>query len=364
MRDMQFRAMNQRMNQSRAQSINRARGPMTQYNPRVQYSRTQYNPRIQRPLTQQRQYDSRIQRPRNQYNPRIQRPMTRQYNQMTQHNSRVQRPKQGQNILFYSKYCNHCKKFEQALLKTKVNNTFFKICVDIKGVKIPPFVTHVPTIIVYDKNQHKHVLSDKAAFEWLNELLDTPINISDYKPGEMGSSLSDTYAFLDEKQEIEHNFAFLDSIDNNFIYTPPETQDIKDTDSRLEALQKQRTLDDPSHSKRPPPKQPDFQKGFVQTSSSVNDSDYNRLLSLRQRESRNVGAVPLHAPNFQRTNFKSDMFQSNRGNRYQPAGYSSDMPRGNTFNTSLRDQNRNTYKIQRPQNKPNFSHSLKPLRVV
>ena len=112
------------------------------------------------------------------------------------------------NIFFYSNSCTFSKKFNEILSKTKVYNTFLKICIDIRGIRLPAFVKRVPTIVVYDTNGRRHILSGKEAFEWVCLLSDEPIDISEYQACEMGSAISDSYSYLDSKKEYEHNFQF------------------------------------------------------------------------------------------------------------------------------------------------------------
>ncbi len=285
--------------------------------------------------------------------------------------SSAQNKQENQSILFYSKFCDHSKKFLEGLYKTKLFNSFFRICVDVRNIKLPDFVARVPTIIVYDKNEHRHILSDKSAFEWLNQILDEPIDISCFESGEMGSSLSDTYAFLDGKVQQGRHFAYIDGMDNNPIYTPTEIGDDKSLEGELEKIHQQRSTDVPQQMRAHPNATPDFTRGFEQDGggSKIGHSEYDRLQSLRQQEDPK-GPTPMRAPNFQSTQFKSNLFQSKSGTGYQQIGISAapNTHTGQSYHQEL-IQNRNPQDMryqQAPSNmsSPDFQRMISPMKVI
>ena len=120
---------------------------------------------------------------------------------------------QRKNILYISKYCQWSKKFREALQKTPLFNKFVQIYIDTPGVKYPPWLQRVPTIQIYDQNRKRQILTDKHAFEWLNQYCDAPVDLAAYNEGGegMSSSLSDCFAFLDKSKEATHNFSYLDT---------------------------------------------------------------------------------------------------------------------------------------------------------
>lgn len=243
----------------------------------------------------------------------------------------------NQNILFFSKYCNHCTRYINALNKTKARNSFIRICVDTRNIRLPSFVQRVPTIIVYDNNRHRHILSDKNAFEWLNMFLTEPEDIQGFSQGELSSSLSDTYALISDGESgassssgFDHNFAFLNNLNDTYIHTPqdidmPGNDFRKTKDSELERLREQREREVPSGRRGPAPRLPNdyFSQDTRQQSQDQNqklDFDFQRFQNARNGELRR-GPTPQHAPNFQSAQFEGDpYFQSNRGGSYQPAG--------------------------------------------
>ena len=68
-------------------------------------------------------------------------------------------------ILFYSKYCVHCKEFINNLYKTDYFNKFEKICVDNNRGKVPKQITSVPSIIV--PNFPRPMFGEEV-FRWLD----------------------------------------------------------------------------------------------------------------------------------------------------------------------------------------------------
>lgn len=130
--------------------------------------------------------------------------------------------RQQKYIYYWSKYCPFCKKFSEHLLKSSVSEKFYKVCVDTPGIKLPSYVRRVPTIQIFDDNSNRQVLEDKHAFEWLNLYSENPCEIQDFCAGEMSSTLSDCFSYLDKNKEATHTFEYLDNIGKHFITTPPE----------------------------------------------------------------------------------------------------------------------------------------------
>ncbi len=234
-----------------------------------------------------------------------------------------QQPQSKRNIFFYSNNCKFSKEFNELLGKTKISNTFLKICVDIRGIRLPVFVKRVPTIVVYDSNGHQHIFSGKEAFEWLCQLLDEPINISAYQSDEMGSTLSDNYSYIDSGKESEHNFAFLHKLNEHYIVTPDDNsnKNQKGPEVTMDQLQSQRNQDVPMVNRAPMGRNPNFKKDFDR--GGLSDADIQRMQNMRTNDLRQQRAqpVPMRAPNFESGNFRSSGgFQSGVGSGYQPSG--------------------------------------------
>jgi hypothetical protein len=294
------------------------------------------------------------------------------------------------NILYVSKYCLWSTKFQEALQKTPMHSKFIKVFIDTPGVQYPSFLERVPTIQIYDENEKRHILTDKHAFEWLNQKIDTPVDLSAYNDGEMGSSISDCFAFLDKNQESSHSFMYLDAVDKFWITTPdaekhpggqqqqqqqPSFEGFGDTggsskfddssSQALEAFKRQRDSDVPQAPRGPTPQMEDQfkkQNGINQDVDHISgqhlESQVGLLNGRRQNEIKRA-PLPKHAPNFQTGRFKSDMFQSHSGTGYQPAGIGVHVAPGSSFD-KLRDERESQVNYQQaPANmeRPDFKIS-------
>lgn len=227
------------------------------------------------------------------------------------------------NVLFYSKNCVHCKKFSQLLLKLQdINAQFVKISVDVKNIRLPDYVTEVPTIVVFDDFKNKHVLQGTKAFEWLNQFLEdaSKIEIIGYDVGIMSSSLSDGFCFLNENEETEHTFAFLDQLHNTGISVPlndPTMGTSKVNSSELDRYQAERDRAVPTIKKV---NGIDFQQGFNQSGPhKISNEDVLKFQNLRSKQ---IGRKPPpnKAPNFESVTFNAaNSAQSKRGG-YVPYG--------------------------------------------
>lgn len=68
------------------------------------------------------------------------------------------------NILFYSNNCPFSKEILNLIIKNQITNHFKLICIEDKNIKIPPFITNVPTLVV--KNVNKPLIG-LDAFNWI-----------------------------------------------------------------------------------------------------------------------------------------------------------------------------------------------------
>lgn len=174
-------------------------------------------------------------------------------------------------VLFYSNYCDHSKKFLEALYKTELRDKFKKACVDDRK-NIPKEITAVPTIIVPRINK---LLVGEEAFHWLKGITQMlqnnsqnqpepqqqnsnslnnqdgdPTNAS-YSMGQVSAysntmgGYSDNFSFIDNQDPLEHNFSFLKS-GSSGINTPQQLENDQDkvkksqTDIAYERLMAQR----------------------------------------------------------------------------------------------------------------------------
>jgi len=70
------------------------------------------------------------------------------------------------NILYYSKYCKHCKNIIVIISQSPVKDSVKFVCIDdmVKQGSLPSFVTSVPTIYKQDTNT---LLKGDSAIEWI-----------------------------------------------------------------------------------------------------------------------------------------------------------------------------------------------------
>jgi glutaredoxin-related protein len=227
------------------------------------------------------------------------------------------------NVLFYSKDCVHCKKFSQMLFKLPdINAQFVKISVDVRNIRLPNYVKEVPTIVVFDDFKNKHVLNGSRAFEWLNQFLEeaSQVEIVSYDIGVMGSSLSDGFSFLDEGEETEHTFAFLDQLQNTHITVPlndPTIGSSKVNTNELERYQAERERGMPSIQRK---SDVNFQQGFEQSGPhKISNSDVEKFKNLRSRQVARKPA-PRRAPNFESSSFNPNSSAQSKRGGYVPYG--------------------------------------------
>ena len=71
------------------------------------------------------------------------------------------------DMYFYSTYCDHCRSITDLIIKQGLRNSYMFVCVDNKALKIPPFITHVPSILSY---QTKSVYVDDALLTYINRM--------------------------------------------------------------------------------------------------------------------------------------------------------------------------------------------------
>ena len=163
----------------------------------------------------------------------------------------------SKDLLFYSNYCLHSNNLINTISKTSLHNNIIYICIDEKKVKIPSFITRVPTIYLV---KEKKILVEDDIDRWFeqknrqnqqeqerqkqmqqasqqqagnprqagNQQQQQNPNpdegIMAYHGNEMGSSMSNNYSFLEENDNssLNHNFEFLDASNSSRINTPKE----------------------------------------------------------------------------------------------------------------------------------------------
>jgi len=158
-------------------------------------------------------------------------------------------------ILYYSPKCNHCINLWNELKKKNLLDTITKINIHQLS-SIPSHIKEVPSLYI----QNRPVISGQA----INMYFDTTTssntkpqqnqvqssapqsNIQDYMPGEMSSSWSDQYSFLDNDKPINHSYSFLSNTQSNTPNTEQTNVQKNDKrselDLRYEQLKQQRNM--------------------------------------------------------------------------------------------------------------------------
>tara|TARA_B110000971_G_scaffold148270_2_gene151542 strand:- start:2174 stop:2731 length:558 start_codon:yes stop_codon:yes gene_type:complete len=173
-------------------------------------------------------------------------------------------------ILFYSKKCNNSIELWKYLQSKNMLNGFIKICTDNNN-KIPSTIRATPAVLVKDRAP----IFNQAIYLYLNSFSASPTlagpdgskkvdftkpaeinrpldkkpqiktstngleNILDYNPVEMGSSMSDSYSFIQNNPEpLDFCFQFIENTPNS---SPEQRMPMKKTnnnlDDRLQQLQ-------------------------------------------------------------------------------------------------------------------------------
>ena len=268
-------------------------------------------------------------------------------------------------LYFYSARCKFCSQFSEMLAKSNdsVKNNFINISIDDASIRLPPYLEVVPTIQIYDDGGRRHVLSDKHAFEWLNQYTQKPVETEPFCIGEMGSNLSDCFSFLDGKDDnistSDKAYASLSQLDEFYITTPNEgvaqktggnggsggggarsLENLDKLTSDMQKLQQQRNKETPQRGGSAP-KVPDFTQpnggsmvgrtNEFGTISVGQEKDQQSQKFQRQYDlvvqQRNADVprrkIPTSAPNFESPNYKSQFVTNDmmkQANRNRPQG--------------------------------------------
>lgn len=155
-------------------------------------------------------------------------------------------------VLYYSKYCDNCKKIIHKVGKDKIKEDIHFLCIDKrkmidnklyivlsdgKELLMPPEIKQVPALLLL--NRGNRIIYGDEIMELFGPILrrnnqkDTNNNLEPlaFSYYEMGTSLSDNYSYLDQNSDElstkgqggmrqMHSFAVCNSKDE--IETPPE----------------------------------------------------------------------------------------------------------------------------------------------
>lgn len=131
----------------------------------------------------------------------------------------------SKDIVFYSNYCNYSKEVINTLSKSSLHQSLVYICVDDRNIKLPNFVTVVPT--VYLSNERR-ILVDDEITGWIEQNTQQSNGDGDlmaYHGSSMGSGgFSTSFSFIEDgvkENNMIAQYSFLDG-PNQTIETPKE----------------------------------------------------------------------------------------------------------------------------------------------
>jgi len=154
-------------------------------------------------------------------------------------------------VLYYSKYCENCKKILYKVGKDKIKTEIHFLCIDKrkeikdkvyivlsdgKELLMPEEITEVPALLLL--NRGNRIIYGNEILEIFNPILEKNNNVGNnveplaFSNYEMGATLSDNYSYLDQNSDElstkggggtrqMHSFATYNLKDE--IETPPET---------------------------------------------------------------------------------------------------------------------------------------------
>ena len=135
-------------------------------------------------------------------------------------------------FLFFSNYCEHCKRLMNRIKTTNLVSSFNLVCIDDASVNVPDFIQVVPSL--YDMTQ-RSVMTNETLFNWIEGVMSSQsqsgqnnvINMEDitgsndilaFQQTEMiGGAGGTSYSFIDDNDNdnLNHNYEYLDNRDNN-----------------------------------------------------------------------------------------------------------------------------------------------------
>tara|TARA_B100000900_G_scaffold410683_1_gene428950 strand:- start:4341 stop:4913 length:573 start_codon:yes stop_codon:yes gene_type:complete len=156
------------------------------------------------------------------------------------------------SVLYYSKYCENCKKLLYELGKTDVQKNVHFLSIDRRinrGDKIyiqldngheifmPPNITQVPSLLLLNKG-NKIIVGDDVMNYFKPQIYQEKVQATEnnmeplaFSMFEMGTSMSDTYSYLDQSPDemnakgdggLRQMHSFVKLNHNDSIETPPE----------------------------------------------------------------------------------------------------------------------------------------------
>lgn len=130
------------------------------------------------------------------------------------------------DLFFYSKFCDHCKNVITVITKANIRELFVFVSVDDNKFNIPPFVTHVPSIVT----KEKQLVESDSIPDYLEKYIKHTSISSDISPFSLDSqsSYSTSYTYLTENgydvdgKMTEEKGAYIMLGADTRIYAPKE----------------------------------------------------------------------------------------------------------------------------------------------
>jgi len=156
-------------------------------------------------------------------------------------------------VLYYSKYCENCRKLLYELGKSEIQNSIHFLCIDKRvqrngklyivldngrEIYMPPNIVKVPTMLLLNKG-NKLLIGDDV-YNFIRPQVYEEKRVATKQNGEplafsfyeMGTSMSDNYSYLDQTNQemsakegnggMRQMHSFVGIQQNDKIETPPE----------------------------------------------------------------------------------------------------------------------------------------------
>lgn len=145
-------------------------------------------------------------------------------------------------VLFISYFCEHSKTVLAVVNKKALRPHLMIVNVDKFSGQLPSFLKSVPTIL-----NDTTVITDDGVLAFVDEFTQTvsPVEITPFDLGDMGSHVSDRYSFIDDSVKTNAQRAFsLVGSENTTINTPKEEEFFgSKTDGTMDKIKAERETD-------------------------------------------------------------------------------------------------------------------------
>lgn len=146
-----------------------------------------------------------------------------------------------QNVLFYSKRCQHCNEVIDLIQKHGIGNFIQFACIDtMPRAMIPKMVSSVPTIMTPEKT----FMADVECFNYIAQLGKISQQSHDPMAYNDGCGLTSQFESLEDPHRHQGGFYFIEGNAHPNI-TPPVVHDGKKSvsDTQLEKMMEERNAD-------------------------------------------------------------------------------------------------------------------------